>query len=701
MTRTDTLSNMKPYGEGESPRIGFASNTFPGIIHDRGVGKVWICVFFVFGGCKAFLWRFFILLFLPLAIMTSTAQGQTQHGVVKTKGRMVNGQLVHGQGLVGATVTVKGRTAIGVQNGNGSFSFPVPGQTFVVSSVIKKGYQLVDADAAPRQYSFSSTPIYLVMETPDEHLQDQLTAERKIRRTLQRRLNTLENEIEARNISFQEKQQLLEQLYRQQEGDEKLIAEMARRYAEMDFDLLDETNRHISDAILDGRLTEADSLLRTKGDLHVRIAEVQKAQAAEAREAAELARRQKTLAESRAGTQAKLADVARDCYTRYELCKMTYQMDSAAIYLVMRAELDSTNAIWQRDVAQFLFNYLSVTNPSIEYATRALRLAEEQQVEELQAELHMLLGDIYDSEKEQEEANEHYQIGATIIYKKYGESHPYVAEYFYRSLPKIAPSRAGFLLLQYEYQRSEKLLEEMEIDGQKVNPYRCIDIWEHSLLNPISGIDSCWVLRRLGDSYFYFRKDITTANNYYFRAMQAYEKRDGRQSLEVGRMLYRIGDCDYSLMRQSMLNNEQGDYEQWAEGIFGRLSLNNLAESADVLCSVVSPNHRDVRQALQMMRNVYNNLRNTLDNADSIYFHAHPLLARYQQLQQEWGVWEAPPDTATTDEGRLNQTLIEVWTIDSRRKDAWTVVWKKAHPDDNRFSMPRLAKEIKAGMKEY
>lgn len=48
----------------------------------------------------------FLILSLYISLL---AIGQTQHGYVKTKGRMVNGQLIPGEGLKGAVVAVKGR----------------------------------------------------------------------------------------------------------------------------------------------------------------------------------------------------------------------------------------------------------------------------------------------------------------------------------------------------------------------------------------------------------------------------------------------------------------------------------------------------------------------------------------------------------------------------------------------------------------
>ena len=136
------------------------------------------------------------LIIIPLLILSvATAFAQTQKGCVKTKGRMINGQYVPGQGLKGAVVSVHGRTAVLVNGDDGAFSFPVPDQQFRLDSVQKKGYRLVDLDACPKTYSYSGNPLYIVMETPDQQLQDLLTAERKIRRNLQKQLQDKEDEI--------------------------------------------------------------------------------------------------------------------------------------------------------------------------------------------------------------------------------------------------------------------------------------------------------------------------------------------------------------------------------------------------------------------------------------------------------------------------------------------------------------------------
>ena len=163
--------------------------------------------------------------FFAFLFFVVTAFSQTQQGFVKTKGRMVNGKLVPGQGLKGTTISIKGRTAVLVNAEDGAFSFPVTNLQFHLDSVKKKGYQLIDMDLCPRTYNVSGNPLFIVMETPEQQLQDKLNAERKIRRNLQRQLQEKEDEIEAMKetnlISMEEYQNRLQQLYAEQENNEQ------------------------------------------------------------------------------------------------------------------------------------------------------------------------------------------------------------------------------------------------------------------------------------------------------------------------------------------------------------------------------------------------------------------------------------------------------------------------------------------------
>ena len=120
--------------------------------------------------------RIYALLTLMLLSATLSAQVQQkeQKGIVKTRGRMVNGQLQPGVGLSGATVILGDRNVLsrdGEDAQKGMFSFPVRDGRYLVKDVVKKGYQLVDREMC-RDYHYSSDRLYLVLETPEQQRAD-------------------------------------------------------------------------------------------------------------------------------------------------------------------------------------------------------------------------------------------------------------------------------------------------------------------------------------------------------------------------------------------------------------------------------------------------------------------------------------------------------------------------------------------------
>lgn len=293
---------------------------------------------------KRLLWISISLLFAFCAV------AQTQQGYVKTKGRLVNGQVVSGQRIVGATVQVKGRNAVVSQQG-GTFSFPIPTGKFSIQNVKKQGYILSDPDVLSKQYSYSANPLIFVMETPSQQMEDKLAAERKLRRTLSRQLQQREDEIEKlkeqNELTEEQYHKALQDLYAEQEKSLNLVSQMAERYSKVDFDQLDEFNRRISDCIIEGRLTEADSLIKSKGDLKDRIAihnshheaNIEARKRLEASEAMELKDRE---------------DLAEDCYNQFLIHKLQHHPDSAAYYIEQRALLDTTNVDWLYEAACYL-----------------------------------------------------------------------------------------------------------------------------------------------------------------------------------------------------------------------------------------------------------------------------------------------------------------------------------------------------------
>lgn len=319
------------------------------------------------------------LLFLCLIVTVSVSFSQTQQGYVKTRGRLAaNGTAIPGTRLSGATITFKGNRTV-TSSTNGVFTFAVPSKTFCITHVQKNGYQLYDNDLLGRTHNYSTNDLLVVMDTPDNVLADKLTSERKIRRTLQRQLAEKEDEIEAlkeqQKITEEQYRKQLQELYKAQENNEKLISEMAERYSTLDFDQLDDFQRRVAVYIQNGELTRADSLLNTKGSMEERRARIEQNKTIVTINAQELKKRQEEQKKSEALLTKELEDFGKDCFSRYEIYKLQHKNDSAAYFLKMRADLDSTNIRWNIEYANFCRIYLEKNVESERYIQRALQHA--------------------------------------------------------------------------------------------------------------------------------------------------------------------------------------------------------------------------------------------------------------------------------------------------------------------------------------
>ncbi|MCR5851223.1 MAG: tetratricopeptide repeat protein [Bacteroidaceae bacterium] len=404
-------------------------------------------------------------------LMTGIVFAQTQQGYVKTKGRMVNGQHVAGKGLPGTTVNIQGGNSVGVKDVNGSFSFLIPTKTYMVQSVQKKGYELVDADAIKKTYQHSANPLYIVMETPEQQMEDLLEAQEQISKTLREQLKKSRQEIQRlkdeNKITEEDYRQRLAKLMEDQQNSQRLIADMAKEYSQMDYDLMDSLNQRISDAILNGRLMEADSLLRSKGDMKGRIAEVRKEQRVEAQEEQELAQRQENLEASKEGTKKKLEDIASDCNKFFDRFKLENLHDSAAYYIELRAELDTTNAEWLFDAADYLKKQNQFGKSEI-YYERALeirrRLAKSNPQEYEPDVAHTLnnLAGLYYKIRNFPESEEMYKQ-ALEAYRRLAKSNPQEYE------PDVAMTLNNLASLYYKIQR---FMESEEMYKQALETYR-------------------------------------------------------------------------------------------------------------------------------------------------------------------------------------------------------------------------------------
>ena len=323
--------------------------------------------------CIRFVWC------IAMWLLAGVAGAQTQQGYVKTKGRMVNGRVVPGKGLSGAVVLLKGRTAVLVNQADGHFSFPIVGQTFVIEGVTKQGYQLVDVDISRTPFQYAESPIYLVMETPEQQLEDQLEAKERITMALRKQYQSAlaENKRlrEERRISQDEYEKAMQRLVSQQRNNSIFVSRLVDEFSKVDYDQLDDFNRRVHEFILNGEFRQADSLLATKGDMPGRIVAFQNEWQVLTKEENRLSQQQQAADQLDSHLKKQLADLAQDCWSRYQIFKMRFQNDSAAYYLELRAGLDTANVEYQRQAGDFLTDYLNNYSQAEVYYQRALSCA--------------------------------------------------------------------------------------------------------------------------------------------------------------------------------------------------------------------------------------------------------------------------------------------------------------------------------------
>lgn len=291
-----------------------------------------------------------------MLLLTVKVIGQEQQGYVKTRGRMVNGQHVKGQGLPGATVKLRGRQAVVVQQQDGSFSFHKSSNNFIIDSVQKINYKIVDVDYFSREHKYSEAPIYLVMEKPERQISDKLFAEKNIRKALQKQLQEKENVIDSlmrlNKLKTDEYQQALQDLYAQQEDNEKLIRQMADQYSKLDYDQMDDFYRQFASYIDNGELVRADSLLRIRGDVNQQVS-------MQLEKGAAIQKEKERLSKAESVYNATNEELSKRCFGFYQSFLLQHKIDSAAHYLELRVQLDTTNIKWQNDYGEFVLEYLA------------------------------------------------------------------------------------------------------------------------------------------------------------------------------------------------------------------------------------------------------------------------------------------------------------------------------------------------------
>ena len=314
-------------------------------------------------------------------LLSGLVLAQTQQGVVKTPGRTVinkgKKKLVHGEGLVGATVNINGEIEVRVKDASGVFSFHAPKGKYVIKGVEKLGYQLVDEDILNKPHYVSKDRIILTMEKPLKYRESQLATAKSMNEQLSKDLKRKEEEVDEQKrknkITEAQYEELKRKLYEQEKTGIDLIIKMAEYEAKLDYDNtvtvhsdetlwniananfaadnydnLNEFDRLWAECFQNGDLNAADSLLRSKGNIDVRIRDVNLLH--EANE-----KMREVLEQSERGEQLQNDELARDIMNYCMLFTVKNEYDSVAYFIEKRADLDGgSNFQWQVEAGTIL-----------------------------------------------------------------------------------------------------------------------------------------------------------------------------------------------------------------------------------------------------------------------------------------------------------------------------------------------------------
>jgi hypothetical protein len=340
------------------------------------------------------------LFFVSVLIAASVSAQTTQSGYVKTKGRLDNnGELIPGKRLGNVSIILSNGNST-VSDANGNFSLTIPNKKFYLKNVQKNGYNLLDPDMLKKEYYYSASPFIITMEAPSQLEKDQIETQLRIEKTLRNSIHLREKELdslrEAHKLTEEEYYTQLQQLYDNQ-ANEKLIKEMSKKYAEIDYDLIDSFQKQLSFYILNGELKKADSMLNSRGSIFDDFAALDSLRKANHTVEVTLDSLQEDLDASLSYEHWQRNQLAQLCTDKASTFIKLQQLDSTAHYLAKRAELDTTNVDWQLEAGRFLFEHMNNPDEALPYYQRALVVlksrngSEDPQVEFLFKEIDRIL----------------------------------------------------------------------------------------------------------------------------------------------------------------------------------------------------------------------------------------------------------------------------------------------------------------------
>ena len=465
-----------------------------------------------------------LLLLALLLSLVSVSFSQTQKGYAKTKGRIdKEGNLIPGEPLEEVVVQVRDRNMV-LSDDRGNFSFPIIDESYYLENVKKNGYVLIDPEMLSKRYTYSKDNLVIAFEKRDQQIDERIEINNRIivsQKALIDKLREEVKQLKAENkITEEEYCNRLEEIADIQQNNQKMVDELVEEYSKKDYDFESEYNRIMSAYKLNGEWHKADSLIKTKGNLEKRAADVIKLKEANAKLRDEISRKSKKLEKREASVKKEIEDLANDFYDKYEILKLQHKNDSAAYYLEQRVLLDTTNVEWHNTWGVFLFDYIAEYKKALGVFNKALIISNEQKgdTNDNSAAICFNIGTVYYESDDFEKAIEYTEKAISIYLSLYGDNNLGLAG-CYNLLGRIYRAKNSFDASLYYHQKSLDIRE----DVLGYNSHEIAD-----------GYNDIGVLYQdLGD--------YDLALQYYEKSLKIYINDYGKESEKLSVNYYNIG----------------------------------------------------------------------------------------------------------------------------------------------------------------
>ena len=411
-----------------------------------------------------------VTLLILLSMFSSIGYGQTQNGYVKTLGRSDK----KGEALSGVSVRVKGEHNPVLSNDDGIFSILLTGKhngdSYTLQEVMKKGYELNEADVVGRQYAYSDkVPLTIVMVSSAQLQADKQRIENNAFQVAEKnykaKLELLEKQKKENAISEEQYRKELLDIQDKFEKYQLLIDGLAEHYAHVDYDELNDKECEINIYIENGELERADSIIQTLFD-PVDVLKRNKEALAHLNQ--QISEANSIIDKANKDMVAVLKQQEKDAnylYQLYTIALSRFDNEKAGQYIEIRAALDTTNVQWQYDAGWFNSTYKADYSDALYYYQLVLRQSQQQygEISQWSAKAYNSIGAVYYKKGQYSEALAHFFEALNNYESLFGKDFPDIA-ISYNNIG-LAYSEQGDYSKAYEY-----FLEALAFEEKVANP---------------------------------------------------------------------------------------------------------------------------------------------------------------------------------------------------------------------------------------